>query len=52
MKGLKPRNDELLERLYEIGVVRPDTGRVLTASSYQIPRLYRSGLGLTIRGRP
>ena len=52
MKGLKPRNDELLERLYEIGVVRPDTGRVLTASSYQIPRLYRSGLGLIIRGRP
>ena len=52
MDGLDPSGDELLERLFEIGVVRPNTGRVLTATSYEIPRLYRNGLGLVIRGRP
>lgn len=52
MKGLDPHGDPLLDRLYEIGIIRPDTGRVLTASSYEIPRLYRTGLGLVIRGRP
>nr|WP_274635768.1 hypothetical protein [Microbacterium bovistercoris] len=52
MSGLQPSDDDLLERLFEIGVVRPNTGRVATASSYEIPRLYRSGLGLVIRGRP
>lgn len=52
MEGLTPSGDELLERLFDIGVVRPDTGRVTTATSYEIPRLYRTGLGLVIRGRP
>ncbi|MFA0848441.1 MULTISPECIES: P-loop ATPase, Sll1717 family [unclassified Curtobacterium] len=52
MEGLTPSGDELLERLFEIGVVRPNTGRVQTAASYEIPRLYRNGLGLVIRGRP
>ena len=52
MKGLEPNGDVLLERLYEIGVITPDTGRTLTASSFEIPRLYRTGLGLVIRGRP
>lgn len=52
MAGLEPSGDDLLERLFEIGIVSPNTGRVLTAVSYQIPRLYRSGLGLVIRGRP
>lgn len=52
MEGLAPGGDELLERLFEIGVVRPNTGRVATATSYEIPRLYRTGLGLIIRGRP
>lgn len=52
MDGLSPDGNDLLERLFEIGVIRPDTGRVLTANSYEIPRLYRAGLGLVIRGRP
>lgn len=52
MDGLEPSGDVLLDRLFEIGVVRPDTGRVMTATSYEIPRLYRTGLGLVIRGRP
>jgi len=52
MDGLEPNGDTLLDRLFEIGVIRPDTGRVLTATSYEIPRLYRTGLGLVIRGRP
>lgn len=52
MDGLSPAGEALLERLFEIGVVRPNTGRVPTASSYEVPRLYRTGLGLVIRGRP
>lgn len=52
MSGLAPNGDELLERLFDIGVIRPDSGRVLTAKSFEIPRLYRAGLGLVIRGRP
>lgn len=52
MGGLEPSGDALLERLFEIGLVSPDTGRVLTARSYEVPRLYRTGLGLIIRGRP
>lgn len=52
MNGLKPGGDELLERLFEIGVVQPNTGRVASATSYEIPRLYRTGIGLVIRGRP
>ncbi|TFD08747.1 hypothetical protein E3T35_15145 [Cryobacterium sp. TMT1-2-2] len=52
MKGLNPSGDLLLERLFEIGIITPDTGRILTARSFEIPRLYRTGLGLVIRGRP
>uniref|UniRef100_A0A942T7J0 ATPase n=1 Tax=Neobacillus citreus TaxID=2833578 RepID=A0A942T7J0_9BACI len=52
MADLEPSGDDLLERLYEIGVVAPDTKKVLTATSYSVPRLYRTGLGLVIRGRP
>lgn len=50
--GLNPNGDILLERLFEIGIIRPNTGRVQTATTYEIPRLYRSGLGFIIRGRP
>lgn len=52
MSGLEPTGDALLGRLFEIGLIRPNTGRVLTARTFQIPRLYRTGLGLVIRGRP
>ena len=52
MTGLEPNGDALLDRLFEIGILRPNTGRVMTATSYEIPRLYRTGLGLVIRGRP
>lgn len=45
-------DDHLLERLCEIGVLRPDTGRATTATKFEIPRLYRPGLGLVLRGRP
>lgn len=51
-EGLDPHGEPLLERLYEIGIIRPNTARISTATSYEIPRLYRSGLGLIIRGRP
>ncbi|MDQ1113792.1 hypothetical protein QE418_003240 [Microbacterium testaceum] len=51
-EGLEPSGEALLERLFEIGIIRPNTGRVQTSTSYEIPRLYRTGLGLIIRGRP
>ncbi|NYG99821.1 hypothetical protein FJ656_23650 [Schumannella luteola] len=51
MDGLTPNSDEMLERFFEIGLLTPNTGRVLTASSFEVPRLFRSGLGLVIRGR-
>lgn len=52
MDGLEPSGDVMLERLFEIGVIQPNTGRMLTAQTFEIPRLYRAGLGLVIRGRP
>ncbi|SOU08829.1 P-loop ATPase, Sll1717 family [Xanthomonas arboricola] len=52
MDGLEPNGEFLLDRFFEIGIVRPNTGRVMTATVYEIPRLYRTGLGLVIRGRP
>jgi hypothetical protein len=52
MSGLEPSGESLLDRLFEIGILRPETGRVPTSKSFEIPRLYRTGLGLVIRGRP
>lgn len=52
MTGLKPNGDELLTELFDIGLLEPVRGDVKTAESYEIPRLYRVGLGLVIRGRP
>lgn len=52
MDGLTPSGDDLLERLHEIGILSINSPRVFTATSFEIPRLYRTGLGLVIRGRP
>lgn len=51
MEGLEPSGIDLLDRLYEIGVLGPVTGTTVTAEEFEIPRLYRVGLGLVIRGR-
>ena len=51
MGGLEPSGIDLFDRLYEIGVLEPLRGTTVTASEFEIPRLYRVGLGLVIRGR-
>ena len=49
--SLQGKPDEAIERLYEIGVLHPDHPDAKVASSFEIPRLYRVGLGLVLRGR-
>jgi hypothetical protein len=51
MKGLTPSGDDLLQEFFDIGVLEPIRGDVKTAATFEIPRLYRVGLGLVIRGR-
>jgi len=51
MSGLEPAGVALLDRLFEIGVLRPISGTTVTAREFEVPRLYRVGLGLVIRGR-
>ena len=51
MEGLSPNGTELFRELFEIGVILPLRGDVTTAENFEIPRLYRIGLGLIIRGR-
>lgn len=51
MDGLEPSGIAMLDRLFEIGVIRPLAGTTVTASEFEVPRLYRVGLGLVIRGR-
>lgn len=52
MEGLEPSGIEMLRTLAEIGVIHPVRGNVTTAQEFEIPRLYRLGLRLVIRGRP
>jgi hypothetical protein len=52
MSGLQPSGDDMLRALHETGVLMPLRGNVATAPEFEIPRLYRPGLGLVIRGRP
>ena len=52
MDGLSPSGEDLLEQLHGIGLVRPDREPLVNATQFEIPRLYRKGLGLVISGRP
>lgn len=52
MAGLSPSGIDMLRELYEIGVIKPIGAGVATATSFEVPRLYRQGLGMVIRGRP
>lgn len=51
MEGLSPSGDDLLQELFDIGLLEPIRGDVKTAASLEVPRLYRVGLGLRISGR-
>jgi hypothetical protein len=52
MTELEPAGDELIREFCDIGLLQPVGGDVSTAASFEVPRLYRLGLGLVIRGRP
>jgi hypothetical protein len=52
MEGLQPDGEDMLKGLYELGLLIPRGGNVSTATAFEIPRLYRAGLGLVIPGRP
>lgn len=51
--GLDPSGDQAIEKLYEVGVLGVVGGKdVSVAERFEVPRLYRSGLGLQIIARP
>jgi len=52
MKGLSPSGDEMIRQLYETGMLRPSSSSIIASSSYEVPRLFRSGLKMIIKGRP
>lgn len=53
MRGLDPSGLPAIERLHEVGVLSPAGGRdVAVADRFEVPRLYKSGLGLQIIARP
>ncbi|AEY65434.1 hypothetical protein [Clostridium sp. BNL1100] len=54
MSGLDPSDDDMIQQLYEIGIIQPLPLKIKSTSAkkFEIPRLFRSGLGLVLRGRP
>jgi len=52
MKGLDPSDDSMIRQLFDIGIIRPNTKNVLAAKTFEIPRIYRPGLGIITSGRP
>lgn len=52
MEGLKPTGDEMIRALYETGMLEAQHGRGSADSDFEIPKLFRMGLGLVLRGRP
>lgn len=52
MRGLQPEGDDMLRQLYETGILRPNTSSIIASANYEVPRLFRIGLGMVIKGRP
>lgn len=52
MSGLEPEGDEMIRALYETGMLEAQHGRASADNSFEIPKLFRVGLGLVLRGRP
>ena len=52
MFGLEPKGDDMIKALYETGMLEAQHGRASADSSFEIPKLFRVGLGLVLRGRP
>jgi hypothetical protein len=52
MKDLEPSGKEMVEALCEAGVIQPSDGHHRgVAKEFDVPLLYRPGLGLLLRGR-
>jgi len=51
MEGLTPSGDDLLQELFDIGLLEPVRADVKTAASFEVPRLYKVGPDLRISGR-
>lgn len=52
MRGLKPSGDAMIKQLYDIGILLPVDGISSNATEFEIPRLFRAGLSMVIKGRP
>lgn len=52
MNGLQPSGDSMIRQLYEAGVIKPDTASITASTKYTIPRIFRPGLNMVIKGRP
>ena len=52
MSGLEPEGDDMIRALYETGMLEAEHGRGVADSDFEIPKLFRIGLGLVLRGRP
>lgn len=52
MKGLTPNGNLMIQQLYETGILEPIGIRSYSADLFTIPKLFRTGLGLVLRGRP
>lgn len=50
MRGLTPSEDRAVEALHEVGVIAPIDGHVSSARFFEVPLLYRHGLGLKLSG--
>lgn len=51
MESLSPNGNNMIQDLYEAGILLPNT-TVANATSFEIPKLFRSGLKMNLRGRP
>ena len=45
-------SNDMIRALYETGMLEAQHGRESSDSSFEIPKLFRMGLGLVVRGRP
>lgn len=52
MSGLEPEGDDMIRALYETGMLEAEHGRGAADSDFEIPKLFKIGLGLVLRGRP
>ncbi|WP_195421550.1 P-loop ATPase, Sll1717 family [Faecalicatena contorta] len=51
MEGLEPKGDDMIRALYETGMLEPKQAKSYGAEEFEIPKLFRTGLGLALRGR-